>query len=165
MSLEARVATLEARAALSELIGAYGRAVDDRDFDGLGELYTSDSVFDTVGGRMEGRQGVIDYYRERTKIFGPTFHYPHSQELEFQSDTEASGIVAAHAELTIDGESVRVALRYHDRYRFEDGRWRFAERDVKLLYVLKLSELPTAMADDLRVRWPGTDAKPADLGP
>ena len=164
-AVEQRLEVLEARAALTDLVAAYGRAVDDRDWESLAELYAADSVFDTVGGRLEGRQGVIDYYRERTAQFGPTYHYPHTQEIELHSSTEASGVVCAHAELTIDGEAVRVALRYHDEYRFEDGRWRFAERDVNLLYVMRLSELPTHLADRLRVRWPGTEPQPADLGP
>ena len=87
------------------------------------------------------------------------------QEIDLHSDTEASGVVCAHAELTMDGEAVRVALRYHDQYRFEDGRWRFAERDVKLLYAMRLAELPQHLADELRVRWPGTEPQPADVGP
>ena len=142
----------------------YGRVLDDRDFEAVGELYTEDAVFDTLAGRMVGRQGVVDYYRERVTPFGPTYHYPHSLELHLHDDRNASGIVAAHAELAIDGETVWIALRYHDTYR-RDDRWRFYERQVRLLYVSKLSELPEVMAQELRVRWPGTDPQSATVGP
>jgi hypothetical protein len=72
--------------------------------------------------------------------------------------------VCAHAELTIDGETVFVALRYHDDYRRVDGRWRFHERKTRILYVLKLSELPTGFADRMRIRWPNIDPQPAQIG-
>lgn len=164
MDIEERLFALENRALIHQLVAEYGRVLDDRDFERVGELYTEDAIFDTAGGRIVGRQGVIDYYRERVTPFGPTFHYPHSVELDFVDSSRANGVVAAHTELAIDGEAVRIALRYHDTYR-RDDRWRFYERQVRLLYVSKLSELPKVMAEKLRVRWPGTEPQPAAFGP
>ncbi len=164
MSIEDRLRALEDRAEIHQLIAEYGRVLDDRDFEAVGALYTEDAVFDTTAGRMIGRQGVIDYYRERVTPFGPTYHYPHSIELRISDARHATGIVAAHAELAIDGETVWIGLRYHDTYR-RDDRWRFFERQVRLLYVSKLSELPSVMAQTLRVRWPGTEPQRAALGP
>ncbi len=85
-------------------------------------------------------------------------------EIELDGGDEAHGIVCAHAELSIDGETHLVALRYHDTYRHEDGAWRFYERDVKLLYVLPVSEFGTGLAERDRLRWPGTDRAIATLG-
>ena len=123
--LARRVHALEDRWEISELVAQYGRAVDDRDFDTLGEMYTADAVFDSVGGRTTGRRSVIDYYRARTAAYGATYHYPHSNEIELVDPDRARGVVCAHAELAVGDESVFVALRYLDDYRREDGRWRF----------------------------------------
>ena len=49
-------------------------------------------------------------------------------------------------------------------YRRIDGRWRFYERNTNLLYVLKLTDLPTAFADRMRIRWPGSDRTEAEVG-
>ena len=162
--LARRVHALEDRWEISELVAQYGRAVDDRDFDTLGEMYTADAVFDSVGGRATGRRSVIDYYRARTAAYGATYHYPHSNEIELVDPDRARGVVCAHAELAVGDESVFVALRYLDDYRREDGRWRFHERVVRLLYVLPLSELARGFAERRRVRWPGTEPAEPHLG-
>lgn len=161
---EARLQRLEDRSELADLLSSYGRLVDDRDFAGLAELFTSDAEFESAQGRSSGKQAVIDYYRERTAQFGPTYHYPHSQEISWTGPDAATGVVCAHAELAIGADTVWIALRYHDRYRREDQRWRFAERAVRFLYVQRLADLPTGMSEHLRVRWPGTDPLPAHLG-
>ena len=164
MTIEERLRLLEDRAKIHELVARYGRVLDDRDFEAVGSLYTEDAIFDTTAGRIVGRKGVVDYYRERMAQFGPTYHYPHSTEIEFAGSGHASGVVAAHAEVAVDGETVWVALRYHDTYRRGPEGWQFYERQVRLLYVSKLSELPQMLADPLRVRWPGTPPQRAALG-
>jgi ketosteroid isomerase-like protein len=162
--LARRVQALEDRWEISELVAQYGRAVDDRDFDTLGEMYTADAVFDSVGEPATGRRSVVDYYRARTAAYGATYHYPHSNEIELVDLDRARGVVCAHAELAVGDESVFVALRYLDDYRREDGRWRFHERVVRLLYVLPLSELTRGFAERRRVRWPGAEPAEPHLG-
>lgn len=161
--LERRVRRLEDRWELADLVARYAVAVDDRDWDAVGQMYAEHSVFDSVLGRFEGRDAVVAYYAERTDSFGPTFHIPHTQTVEFSGEDEATGVVTAHAELAIGEETVVVALRYADRYVREDGAWRFAERQVQQLYAVPLAELPTALAQPDRKRWPGTDPAPAEL--
>lgn len=160
-----RIQALEDRAEIVQLIARYGPAVDDREFDALGALYTSDAVFDSAGGAIQGREEVIEYYRSRGDYFGATYHYPNSWEIHIDGPKDAHGIVCAHAELSIEGDTHIVALRYHDTYRREEGVWRFQKRDVKLLYVLAESELPTGLAEPDRVRWPGTERGLSHLGP
>lgn len=162
--LAGRIAALEARDEIDRLIARYGPAVDDHDYDTLASLYTSDGIFDATAGRLHGREQVMDFYRRRAQDFGATYHYPHSSEVHLDGLDDAHGIVCAHAELSIDGETTMVALRYHDTYRREDGAWRFYERDVKLLYVLPMSELATGLAERDRLRWPGTERAIATLG-
>jgi hypothetical protein len=163
--LEQRLRAVEDRLAIGELVARYGHAVDDRDFETLGRLFASDAFVEHALGRSTGRAAVLDFYRERLGGFGPTYHYPHSLVVELLSADEASGVVAAHAELAIGGETVVAGFRYHDRYVREDGAWRFRERVIRFLYVVPLAELPRALGEELRKRWPGTEPAPADLPP
>ena len=162
--LKSRLKKLEDREEIRALVARYGRAVDDRDWESLANQYTPDAVFDSAAGRSVGTDAIIDYYEERTKAYVASYHYPHSHEITFIDDHTATGLVCAHAELTIEGETVFVALRYHDDYRRVDGAWRFHERETRILYVLKLSELPAGLADRMRIRWPGIDPQPAQIG-
>lgn len=165
VSLEERLEYLESRIGLGDLVAAYGRAVDDRDWRSLGQLYCEDATFDAVEGPATGRDRIIDYYEKRTSMFGVTYHYPHSVEVTEIAGDSAKGVVCAHAELAIGGKSFWVALRYYDSYKKEDGTWRFAERRVEQLYAMELSELPDQMDSVLRKRWPGTEPASADWGP
>jgi uncharacterized protein (TIGR02246 family) len=161
--VQQRLARLESRIEIMEMITRYSIAVDDRDLDTVADLFTSDASFSSVGGHPSGREELKAYYAARLERYGATYHYPHSQLVEFLSDDEATGVVLAHAELSIDGATFVVAMRYVDAYRREGGRWRFAQRRLDTIYALPLAELPTGLADELRKRWPGNEAQPAEL--
>jgi hypothetical protein len=153
------VRRIDDRQQLTELISRYGMAVDDRDFDTIGRLFTEDGEFHGV----KGRQTIVDYYRARTATFGTSYHYAHTQHFDFESDDSASGVVNAHAELCIGGKTVRIALRYLDRYRRSAQGWQFRSRTLKFRYVLPFDEVANGLADPMRVRWPGTQPQMADL--
>lgn len=161
--LAARVRRLEDRQELSDLAATYGRVVDDRDTDALRALYTEDAVFESTVGPVSGRDEVVDHYIERMRMFAASFHIPHSQTVEFQSEDEATGIVCAHAELGMPDGAFWVALRYHDRYRRTAEGWRFHERRVRQLYAMPLAELADGLSEGGRKRWPGTAHAEAEL--
>jgi ketosteroid isomerase-like protein len=160
-ALADRVARLEAIEEIRELVARYGMAVDDRDVDGLADMFTSDAKFGLADGMVanQGRQAVIDFYTERMAAFGATYHYPHSHVIEFDADDpgHATGMVNAHAELGLDGRTLVTALRYFDEYRVEDGRWRFVERAVAMIYYMDMADLADGgLCDSDRKRYFGT---------
>jgi ketosteroid isomerase-like protein len=164
MKLEERITSLEDRLAISELVAFYGRCVDDRDWQSLADLYTTDGVFDSTGEKSQGRDALISYYQERTSRYSASYHYPHSVEISFHDTGTASGVVCGHAELALEGETVVVAMRYKDQYRKNGDRWQFKSRETQLLYVLKASEIATGFSDRYRVRWPGSPPEIAHIG-
>ena len=144
---------------LSELISRYGIAVDDRDFDTLAGLFAPDVQFQHV----KGRDAVIAFYKIRTALFSTSTHYAHTWHFDFSSETQASGVVSASAELCIQGQTVRLSLRYIDRYIKTTTGWVFHVRDIKFRYVLPLDQVANGLDQPLRVRWPGTEPQQADL--
>ena len=163
--LHQRIAAIEAREDIRDLVTRYGMAVDDRDMATVGALFTEDAVFrhgdDSIVNH--GRQEIVDFYTDRLSAFGATYHYPNSHLIELDGPTTATGVVCAHAELGIDGHSYVTALRYHDNYRNEGGRWLFAERRLAMLYYMDMAELASGgLAEADRKRYFGT-VGPAEI--
>ncbi len=159
--LAERIAQLEAREEIRELVARYGMAVDDRDVEGLADMFTSDAKFGQADGTVanQGREAVIEFYTERMAAFGATYHYPHSHVIELDPDRpgRATGMVNAHAELALDGRTLVTALRYFDEYRVEDGRWRFVERKVAMIYYMDMAALVDGgLSESDRKRYFGT---------
>jgi uncharacterized protein (TIGR02246 family) len=163
-SLEKRIRVLEDRTELRELVARYGVAVDDRDIDALTELFTPDGSFSSVDGVMSalGREAVIQQFHGRFAALQATNHIAHEQILDFGPDPDAAeGLVTSHAEVCRNERVFVAALRYRDRYRRHEGRWRFAGRLLSFLYYLPVEEYAEGLASRLRVRVYG-DRRPAD---
>ena len=73
---------------------------------------------------------------------GAQTHKPFIQNhvIEFVSDTEATGRCSVEIRIVQDGVAYTGAGHYLDRYRKEDGRWRFAERHYNAYHYVPLSE-------------------------
>jgi uncharacterized protein (TIGR02246 family) len=155
--LEARVKAIEDRIAIDDLVSAYCLAIDERDFGRFLSLFIEDAVLRHEDGvmRLEGLAAIREYYTQRFAGYGMTFHTPHSRLVGFVSPDEATGVVTGHAEMSEGGELVLAAIRYTDRYRRLDGRWRFAERVLGFWYYMKASDLPSGFADSLRKHYRG----------
>jgi hypothetical protein len=160
-----RLQRLEDESALRRLVALYGRAVDHREPDLLGGLFTEDAEFGSVDGvmRASGRAAIVNFYRGRFAVLGPTFHYTHDHLLEFSADDAnvATGVVTAHSEAARDGVPMLAAIRYLDRYRRVAAGWQFAERKLAFFYYLSATDYPLAFRDALRMRGHGTP-QPAD---
>lgn len=162
--LEHRIQRLEARIELSDLVAKYNVFVDDHDLESLADLYADDAVFDGHAlGRSEGRDAVMDYFRARYEDYGPSYHYTHTQTVDFRSADEASGLVTAHVELAYRGIAMRGAYRYDDDYVRERGTWRFRQRKVNFYYIMPMEDVPQRFEDPRRRRWPGTPPTIAEL--
>jgi uncharacterized protein (TIGR02246 family) len=164
--LEQRVARLEAREEIRELVTTYCMACDDRDIATLGQLFTEDGTFGHADGAVDnrGRQAIVSFYRERLAEMGPTYHYPHGHRIEFDDDSTASGVVLSHAELDFGGGTYYAGMRYLDRYQRNEGTWQFAERSLKFLFFMPLEEFAAgALGAADRKRFPGQDPRGTDL--
>ena len=137
-SLEERVRELEDRTAIAELVARYGLVMDNRDMEAMPGLFTADVHIRSGDGVMDcrGRETVVELFRGRFKVLGPSNHFTHDRIVTFNpaNPDEASGIVLSHAEMNRLGQPMLTAIRYHDEYRREDGQWRFAARVLNMFY-------------------------------
>lgn len=163
-SLEARVRRLEDRFEIGDLVVAYATLLDDAQWDALGELFTQDGVFGSPHSTTVGRDAVVENFRVKHAPFTWTWHDPHGHAVEFDDDDHARGTVIGYAELGNADGTIVTSIRYHDDYRREDGRWRFARRQVLSLYGLEERDRAAGgLQQGERRRWPGRPAGVAEL--
>ncbi len=106
----------------------YFRCLDSKKWDELAECFTPDakSSFSSGAYSFEGREAIIDFFKEglaRTRL---SMHHGHHPEIELTSETTATGIWALEDYL-IDTEgnwSMRGAAYYRDEYAKIDGEWK-----------------------------------------
>jgi hypothetical protein len=162
---EERLRRLEDRAAIQELGVLYGFIMDERDEDGIREIFCHDATLRSQDGvfAASGIDEIVTTYLGRFAALGPTNHFSHGHVIRFDdSDPDiAIGLLASHAEVDRNGVAMQVALRYKDSYRRVDGRWRFADRLMSYMYYLPFAELADGLGDRNSVRAYG-DRRPAD---
>lgn len=150
MSVEHRLARLEAEAAIRGLIARYCFTIDDRDLNGIAALFTDDARVASEDGAMEARglHAIMDQFHGRFSVLGPGAHYMHDVALDLPpgDPDEATGRVSGHAELWRRGQMMVAGLRYRDRYRRTAAGWRFAERVIGFLYYVPVQDYPGILA-------------------
>ncbi|MFD4254402.1 nuclear transport factor 2 family protein [Amycolatopsis thermoflava] len=163
--IDQRLRRLEDRLAIQDLAHLYGFVMDERDIAGLDSLFTDDAHLGSADGVFDadGLAEIAKTYRARFDALGPTHHFVHSVIPRFDSpgpDT-ARGLVSGHAEVVRNGETMAVALRYHDVYRRTGRGWRIAERVMGYMYYLPVTEYAAAMTTENRSRV-YAEPRPAD---
>jgi ketosteroid isomerase-like protein len=146
-SLESRLAEVEDRVAIRDLTARYNFAIDDRDLQAVGELFTDNCTFGSKDGAMRaaGRAGVIKQFESRFSVLGATNHFAHDHAVWFESPTRARGLLSIHAEVWRKEQPMVTALRYEDVYEKSEGLWRFSERLLSFFYYLNIRDYPVAM--------------------
>lgn len=164
LSLEYRVRRLEDRFAINDLVVSYATLLDDAQWDALGELFTEDGVFSSPNSNTVGRAAVVANFRAKHAPYPVTWHDPHGIVVEIDDDDSARGTVIGYAELAGPDSTIVTSIRYHDDYRREGGRWRFARRHVLSVYGMGVGEFVSGgLGLSERKRWPGRPTAPSEL--
>jgi ketosteroid isomerase-like protein len=154
--LERRIRRLEDRDSICELIARYGLVMDDRDMDNMDALFTDDVVVRSLDGVMNatGRDTVVEQFRGRFKVLGPSNHFSHDKIIRFdeKDPDRANGLVLSHAEMNRKGQAMITAIRYEDAYRREQGQWKFSERVLQFFYYVPASQYLDALGAGLATR-------------
>lgn len=124
--------------AIENLIATYAELVDDGDFAGLGTLLGG-ATFTGSGAPVSGRDAIEKMFRDMLIVYdNGTPRTKHvTTNVIVEADDEA-GTAAARSYFTVFQALPGFALqpvvsgRYRDRFERRDGRWRFAERRVRI---------------------------------
>ncbi len=121
--------------AISELVYAYSRGVDRKDFALLRTLYASDGI-DDHGGLYRGpAAGYVDWLEGAMQTVDITTHSVHNHLIAIKDAHSAEGEVYVTAYHRLhDGQGgfneLIEGLRYLDQYTKRDGAWQFARRTL-----------------------------------
>jgi hypothetical protein len=161
--IEDRIRRLEDRAALDDLVVRYFLAADGDDLEGIGTSFTEDAAFASSGvANASGRRGIVDFIAASRAHMGLTLHTPNYALYTFGDEDHATGLVGAHLELVLDGQSLFGAVRYQDEYVRTVEGWRIARRDMRTIHIAPWAEVGDAFRSDFPVRWPGIAPLPSD---
>ena len=136
-SLAARVQQLEDREEIRELLLAYGRALDSRDFVAFSDLFAEEEG-EWVGGlgAAKGREAIFKLMDEtighnRPHTGPPSYHVFSNEQINVDGD-RASATTKWIFVMQNDETSPRWVYlgHYDDTFIREDGRWRFLRRQA-----------------------------------
>lgn len=152
---------------LHDLAFRYGLAVDTLDCAMLASVFTADGVLRGVGqadARYTGAGGCAVMIDEVRASFARTQHNVFNQTFDIAADGTVTGLTTGLASHILpdsgDAEGgasekalLDFAMRYHNRYAIEDGRWKFAERQLEVVWVERRKVMPfsaTMLGRELR---------------
>lgn len=163
-TLEQRIALLEDRAAIQDLVALYFRATDDDDYNVMAQCFSRNARFEASGFEdAAGRDGIVALIKAARAGMGQTVHTPNYVQISFKGADAAEGMVCAHLELGLGEATHFGAVRYIDQYEREGGQWRIAVRAMKVIHIAPWSEVGGSLTNALNVRWPGADPLPSDF--
>jgi len=137
-SLRAQLAEARAQSAIRDLMHAYGRLLDARDFDGFAKLWTDDAVY--IGGpgsdRLVGGPAIAGFLRDiitsnPSGVGEPNFHVFFNEEISVAGEQARGTSMSAFVTPRATGAPAMVMLaRYEDEFVRQDGTWKFRRRVV-----------------------------------
>jgi hypothetical protein len=130
--------------AIKRLKYKYMRCLDQKRWDELAECFTEDATSAYGGGKFsfEGRDAIMEFLRNAmgADSFLST-HTIHQPEIEFTSETTATGVWALH-DTVIETKAnivIRGAAFYEDQYVKVDGEWKIRSTGYERIYEETLS--------------------------
>ncbi len=135
-AMQAALHDLAARESIRELLHAYGRTIDARDFEAFAALWAEDAEY--VGGPgmapLAGPDAIAGFMRdiitENPLGFGePNAHLSFNEQIVVTGDRATAASITAFITPGEDGvQQLSIVTVYDDRFVQEDGVWKFARR-------------------------------------
>ncbi|WP_193073763.1 nuclear transport factor 2 family protein [Pseudomonas sp. FME51] len=144
--VERRLKALEDRAELQDLAVRYFVATDDDDYATMEALFSPDAVF--CAGEFTGgtdRSTIMTFLRNARANMGVTIHTPDYSLVSFTGENSATGLVGAHLEIAMSGQSLFGAVRYQDEYVRLAGKWHFARREMLTIHMGPWDQVATSL--------------------
>ena len=142
-SIGQRLAAVEDRLAITDLLAGYGTSYDDGDFERFADLFTADAQYtmEPDVGLLDlplvGREAIAAAMRERRTMSASSVTPRHlTTNVSIRMTGQATATVSSFLVVIfahMDGQmEVRRSGVYEDELRKEDDAWRFAKRHLLL---------------------------------
>lgn len=150
--------------AIQQLGAIYPILVDSHDLDTLVGLFAKDGTFLRAGQVHTGRQELREFFAVIMRTYSMTVHSVHSHVVNLALGAKtATGVQMGHGEVAINGQRCLAAYRYDDEYRWVEGRWLFARREMRYEYFSSHDALGSSLAGRQRIRVPGAVPRDAEI--
>jgi hypothetical protein len=142
-SLEGKVQELADREEIRDLIATYAHRMAHGP--AAADLFTDDGAYINRGApdlpprEIRGRAALDEYYCDRSNWAERPLPMIHNH-LIFTKGDEARGLCSVEIRLAAHGTSIVASGYYKDRFRREDGRWKFVERDAGFFHWVPLQQ-------------------------
>lgn len=130
----AELQELRDRDAIHELLLAYGRTLDSRDFDRFGALFTEDGEY----GASRGPEAIAEAMRgtfasNPLGLREPNFHVFFNETIDVEGDRATSTSMSFYVAPDDDDSGYRIAMMaaYEDELVKVGGEWKFRRRIVR----------------------------------
>ncbi len=128
------------RLEIQDLFTRYCFAIDDRDWDVLDDLFTSDAQIDytATGGSAGPLSEIKQWLAQALGACGMSQHMVSLPNLTIAGDTATSRMILFNPMMMQNGQGKETTffcgVWYHDRLVRTEAGWRIAERSQKLAY-------------------------------
>lgn len=142
-SPEAKIQELADREEIRELVATYAHRMAHGP--AAADLFTDDGAYINRGTaavppkEVRGRAALDQHFGDRTGWAERPLPMIHNHLIAIEGD-EATGICSVEIRLAANGESIIASGYYKDRYRREQGRWKFTERDCAFFHWVPLQQ-------------------------
>ncbi len=132
-AVEDRLQALEDRQAVSDLMLAFGAALDAKDWDAYAELFLEDGKFTIEGQARHGREEIVAGPRRDLDRYDALQHYSTNHKVELNGDQATSShyLIAIHVDdsgaMELHGDA---GGRYDCKCVRTPAGWRFAEVEL-----------------------------------
>jgi uncharacterized protein (TIGR02246 family) len=137
MSVEERLQALEDHQAVSDLMLAFGAALDAKDWDRYAELFLEDGKFTIEGQARHGREEIVSGPRRDLDRYAALQHYSTNHKVALDGDAATSShyLIAIHVD---DAGAMELHADAGGRYDCKCVRtaagWRFAEVELTVFW-------------------------------
>jgi len=119
---------------LRQLTYLYARGMDRNEPDIIREIFTDDAVIESPVAVQTGLEEILGVPAMLDKMFTSTMHTVQNQTVSIDGDAATGETYGVAYQLMKpkDGKHKRLdwGLRYQDKFRRENGKWKFARRTL-----------------------------------
>jgi uncharacterized protein (TIGR02246 family) len=124
-------------AEISQLMLAFARGLDERDWKSYANTFTEDGVFEILGQRRVGRAEIAAGPARDLTRFARTQHFSSNHRIEIDGDvaTASHHLLAVHVpDASRPAEHADIGGRYVCKCRRTDEGWRFSEVRLEIFW-------------------------------